>query len=218
MSSPWDTFEGIYVLNLDRRLDKWQAMQKHLAGQSWFPRVERVQGVDMPHPPHPRWLGSFWGHLRCLEKIVENNNARGMIFEDDIGVDEHADEILAKTLKQVPEWDALFLGFCHSPRWADKIVKHTANAWRIYFCAHTHAYALTKDAAKKVLDEGREYLNGLPEGESPRAFDKWLADHFATALKAYGCNPQIVCQEHRGFMSDNAPIRTSHHRKQVNLP
>ena len=103
--------DRVYVINLDRRRDKWLAQQcAFLLMEVPLNRVERFPAIDgvhysdlkaiseamqadgffcYKHPPcwnpwgPPRRLACHWSHLKVLRKIVENDET-ALILEDDV--------------------------------------------------------------------------------------------------------------------------------------
>lgn len=91
-----------YVINLDRRVDRWAVVREELASFGFKPR--RFSGIDKK----PGWIGCRDSHIALLRKGVDESVF--IIFEDDVEFIEEI-ELLDKALDQLPlDWDCLFLG------------------------------------------------------------------------------------------------------------
>lgn len=104
--------DKVYIINLDRRRDKWLAMQAACIGtQISYKRIKRIPAVDGRRysslkqlstamqsdgfysytypPPWENWgvknqLATQWSHLKVLREVASKNNETAIIFEDDV--------------------------------------------------------------------------------------------------------------------------------------
>lgn len=127
-------------------------------------------------------------HMMILRDFVYETSddvKTALILEDDIKIPEKnitkdIDEFIHKT-KDL-EWDALFLGFCWE--YQPHVVKEGIVKLITPRCQH--AFIITKEAAKKVLEES------LPMTEPN---DEVLAKLiYSKKIKAYGSDPTIIDQ------------------------
>jgi len=106
-----------YVINLDRSKDRLaQGSQTFHEKNLTFERVEAVDGalLDDEHVEHltsrRHWpyplsrgeIGCFLSHRECLRRIIESNDAWGVVFEDDIIISPDIGILLQDT-RWIPE-------------------------------------------------------------------------------------------------------------------
>jgi GR25 family glycosyltransferase involved in LPS biosynthesis len=132
-------------INLDRRPERWQRMQRAFADQCIGP-VHRFSAIDgnnvaLPHD----WIhtAGAYGCLRShVEVVREARDARAssvLIFEDDVVFDPEFKEKSATFIQELPDdWDMLFLGALHK----DEPVKTAEHIGRITKANSTFAYAI----------------------------------------------------------------------------
>ena len=147
------TFERIICINLDRRAERWQRFQTHLADSDWpFGCVERFSAVDGHHMPPPKWWRAgtgAWGchqsHVAVMQHAIEDGVGSLLILEDDAVVVEGFAERVAAFLHIVPQdWDGLMLGGQHlePPEIITPCHGMTPGLLRVRNGNRTHAYAL----------------------------------------------------------------------------
>ena len=111
------SFSYIVCINLDRRPERWERVQREFArhGINEVHRIAAVDGavVDVPASwPYPR------GALRLLAQSfasspqgAEMRVANVLIFEDDVVLDARFQEKVAAGMAELPsDWDMVFLG------------------------------------------------------------------------------------------------------------
>jgi GR25 family glycosyltransferase involved in LPS biosynthesis len=116
------TFEHVFVINLDRRPDRWDFITNQL--KSVGIEAERVSGVDGDLlDPHPK-IGNGWNHkgqAGCVlshRKVINLAKSRGykniLVIEDDNVFTRDFNTLFENYWKQVPEnWDLLYFGGSH---------------------------------------------------------------------------------------------------------
>src|SRR5919197_5147239 len=72
-------FDRIYVINLNRRPDRWRGICTQLERFGVQHRVTRIQGGD----DLPGALGCFDSHLNCLKRAQDDDAKTPLILEDD---------------------------------------------------------------------------------------------------------------------------------------
>ena len=132
-------------INLDRRPERWQRMQRAFAAQS-IDSVERFSAIDgnetvLPHDwAHTAGAyGCLLSHVRVVREARDAGVSSVLIFEDDAVFDPQFKEKFATFIQELPDdWDMLFLGALHKdePR---KVSEHIA---RITKANSTFAYAI----------------------------------------------------------------------------
>ncbi len=108
-------------INLDRRPDRWEAMQKKFAEQNIF-TVERLAAVDAKQVAVPASLshmraqdyGCTMSHLAAVQQAKASGASEVLIFEDDAFFDAGFAVRFPDFIAQVPaDWHMLFLGAYH---------------------------------------------------------------------------------------------------------
>ncbi len=119
----------IFIINLDRSRERWQHVQEQLAPWSDLP-VERVSATDgyaLPDPEINRYYseslnrrlyhkrlkpgekGGFISHIRCWQKILEEDLDFALVLEDDFVVLEDLPRLL-RTIETLDQpWHLLKL-------------------------------------------------------------------------------------------------------------
>jgi GR25 family glycosyltransferase involved in LPS biosynthesis len=117
-----NVFEHIFVINLDRRKDRWEFITEQL--KSVGIDAERVSGVDGDLlDPDPK-IGNGWNHkgqAGCVlshRKVISLAKERGykniLVIEDDNVFGKNFNELFERYWKQVPQdWDLLYFGGSH---------------------------------------------------------------------------------------------------------
>ena len=113
-----------FVINLDRRPDRWIAVKEELENNGFSPY--RVSAIDN------KWKGCRDSHLYVLESAFDLNSF--FVFEDDVEFIGHVGAI-RNAINQLPkDWDCLYLGA--SPQSSQERVSQNlfriSNSW----CMH----------------------------------------------------------------------------------
>ena len=114
----------IYVINLKKRPEKWEASLTHLNQFGLTPnRVDAVDGWKIPESqlqrligPYNEWMnpgkvGCFLSHLSVLKDAINRDFEMIWVMEDDIEVVKHPKEmirLIAQLNKIDPLWDILY--------------------------------------------------------------------------------------------------------------
>lgn len=117
-----------YVINLDRSRDRfahisWQMKSLNIE----FTRITAIDGMNLSdeevraypyryyRPLTKGELGCSLSHYKCWQRIQQDQVDYGVIFEDDVILDEHLLEFLQKLRQETePNWDILKL--CQSAK------------------------------------------------------------------------------------------------------
>ena len=117
-----NVFDHIFVINLDRRKDRWEFISRQLARVGI--EAERVSGVDGDLlDPDPK-IGNGWNHkgqAGCVlshRKVINLARERGyksiLVIEDDNVFIDNFNTLFESYWKQVPDnWDLLYFGGSH---------------------------------------------------------------------------------------------------------
>lgn len=129
--------------------------------------------------------GCFLSHYLLWKKILESGYETVIIFEDDAEIINIED---FKNIQQflIPDYDAIFLGFCYEQynKKVKELKKYSIYKTNKVLC--THAYILTKNGIKKMLD----YLDNQKTWNYP-------VDHVVNKIdnfNKYLISPQLVKQ------------------------
>ncbi len=175
-------------------------------------------------------IACAWSHRNLYSTIVKEGYERVLIFEDDVVPKNRILELLPQTFAQLPEnWELLYLGFLQNEEvsakhWRKKQFykllatfnaykwltrKHVNNLYPKPYSAHlriaglhdcTHAYALSKSAAEKLLKAQTPIYSTSDE----------LMTHQVIRgnLNAFICNPTFFDQEDfvRGHVNTDSYI------------
>jgi hypothetical protein len=109
--NPFWFFDAIYCINLDRRQDRWAAMQRRFETLGIAGRVRRFPAIETP-------LGCTLSHRRCIQAAHDQGLDNVLILEDDAIFLEGTRWCLRQSLDELAkrEWDVLFLG---GHRWGE---------------------------------------------------------------------------------------------------
>jgi len=107
-NNPFDYFKEIYCINLDRRVDRWELVQKEFESVGVMERVQRVSGVDHPDGR----IGLIKSFLKIFKDVKERGVENVLIFEDDVTFMNNPIENLQKAIEQVGNinWSLFYLG------------------------------------------------------------------------------------------------------------
>ena len=108
--NPFDYFDGIYCINLERRVDRWTQCKKEFDKIGISDRVERFNAFDNKSNPKK---GCYDSHLSVIKLAFEKKLKNVLIFEDDVAFLKTYDEKKLKKALSVldkEEWEFFYLG------------------------------------------------------------------------------------------------------------
>ena len=139
--------DHVYVLNLDRRPEKWKqtkdqfdiygidaerfpavdGLNNDIQEQfSSMPKTERIRNANM--------LACLLSHLNIIKDAIKNNYKSIAVFEDDVLLHRNFPSEI-KRINKLKNWDLIYLGACQS-KWEDvKVINgfyrpvNTLGAW-----------------------------------------------------------------------------------------
>jgi len=187
-------FEHIYLINLERRPDRLEAVAEQLQSIGVTYEVVKAIDGDVEEIDFVK-RADMWNKnsaalalttLKILEDAKKNNYKSILIFEDDIEFTVNASRMLdrLKWLKS-DEWDMLHFGTIDKER-----VKKYNNSWSKLtnsFCCH--AYAINSNCYD-------EYIEEIEKMDRP--IDHITIDTFQTKGKCYKMN-NTVCYQKKDF-------------------
>ena len=177
---PAKLFDRAICVNLDRRTDRWQALNAGLP-QPWpFAPVQRLSAIDVKRCPPPAWFAheaGQWGavrsHLRAIEDSLNDGVHSLLVLEDDAEFCPGFLEQFHRFITDVPaDWEMLFLGGSHTRGQRQAINAHVEIPAYITLA---HAYALRGEGLRKAYDALNQYTPKRAE-----------IDHRLGALSASG--------------------------------
>lgn len=153
-----DVFPHKVCINLERRPDRWQQMQRKLEahGIRGVERVAAVDGQAVEIPPHWRHAKGAYGCLRSHVEVVDAARRAGapsvLIFEDDVVFDQDLHRRFEASLPQLPaDWDMLYFGALHK----DDPLQVSGDLARLTKSNSTYAYAIRDTVFDAFLEINR---------------------------------------------------------------
>lgn len=207
--------EGILVINLDDRPDRWQSLLREAGRHIDETRLERLaatRGTSLQgygHPPLFRgrrrdrtWAGRAGcalSHREAIAMAARRGWRSVLILEDDVtfAADFDAQAArLASALRDV-RWDICYLGFTDpiGPFRQLSALAPPGALYQLYGCNTTHAYIVRDTAYAKLLEL-------LPTEETiwhwltrNRAIDRWYARTLSRHFTVVAVSPSIINQD-----------------------
>lgn len=171
-----------YVINLDRRPERWSDFSKQPMLQQ-FKKLERFSAVDGStldvvnderisiHTRHniknkfrrshyeintPGAIGASFSHITIWKNFLKSNAEYVVVFEDDTIVDEKSMKLIDELIPGLPDhdWDLWLLGR-HQWSFTEKpIQEKIPKGWlNVTEFTGAHAYVLTRRGAEILLDK-----------------------------------------------------------------
>ena len=211
-----DYFDKIFIINLDRRKDRWSEVCQELRDHEIsLNDVERFEAFDSPENGH---YGCTRSHRTLIRKIANSDWKRVLVLEDDFQI--ITDDLLGKsgytrmspvrmTFRRVmngqgtfnerfdfmsrfvpDDWDVLYLGASYGE---DPIARMNQHVLRVGFMQTTSSYGITGEFAKKWdakvnEDLGSDDLSRHP-GPIDNTFGSMSHDNFY-----YTFQPRLMTQ------------------------
>jgi hypothetical protein len=174
-----DFFERVFVVNLDRRSDRWAAFRAGLPRDWPFRNPERFPAIDGQAIKPPTWWcegagawGCYRSHVRILENCLVHGVESVLVLEDDAVFGDDFTNQVTTFLNHVPQdWEMLYLGGQHlqacktPPRQIDDWVYQPYNVNR------THALAIK---GKKFMQRLYRHLHEWDDWEPGHHLDHHL--------------------------------------------
>tara|TARA_R110000824_G_scaffold391495_1_gene589295 strand:- start:10657 stop:11340 length:684 start_codon:yes stop_codon:yes gene_type:complete len=202
-----ETFDAVYVLNLDRRADRWEECKEiaHSCGLT----LDRLSGIDgaklkeeevalgmgryIPKGDIRGAQGCALSHYAAVKKAQEERRKSVLIFEDDFEFVDNFENLFAEYYKQVPvDWEFLYLGANHNthalspggPITLPLISKNVGKPLRSY-CLHAYS----------IKESLYDYILSLFDVEVTQApVDVTISQVQPSMKTCYAFSPSLVTQ------------------------
>lgn len=143
--NPFEYFDEIYFINLDKRTDRLEKIQREFFSVGISNPI-RIPGIE--HENHA--IGCHMAHAKIFNDALQEGYDRVLIFEDDLEFFPNAYLNMEKALYYLPpEWEMLYLGINMDRFKAFEISDHIA---RIEGGFATHAYAVRRSLFRKLYE------------------------------------------------------------------
>jgi len=164
-----------YVINLNRRVERWQYVKEHLADLGI--KVIRFPAIDTK----PGWVGCRESHLQILELCKDEEVFT--IYEDDVKFVGGPDSIEPIMSQLPPDWDCLYLGA--SPKEPQE--RYSENLFRLKNAHVTHAIVWhnRKDGAVEYILSHKHHI---------RKWDDYLATVIQPMFNCFVVYPLVATQ------------------------
>lgn len=218
-----------YIINLDRREDRWNKFVKDNDSFLKFLKYERYSAVDgkliknscqlqqifetNDYNMRRGMVGCLLSHVKLYTELINSSYEFFIILEDDIECTPDFENKYNNILKQTSDWDIIFLG--HHIRDKEKqkdelnrdimpIITKRNTYWSfLHSLGGTGGYMITKTGATKLLD----FINktGATNGIDT------LIQKSANDLSIYYPNPHLIFSEcYRGDNTIDTDIQYDH--------
>ncbi len=159
MSQSWK----IYVINLDRRPDRWADISGQLDQLGVdYTRVRAVDGlhdkIDVAYDPmkqSPPEIGVFMSHRKCWQSLLESGDEACIVMEDDAVISPDLVQFLNDPGFLVPDADLIRLETRPEKSWVTRRAAYTSNGMsvkRLYRSPMGAAgYLISRAFAQRVL-------------------------------------------------------------------
>lgn len=203
VKSEWGV-DGVIVVNLDRRPDRWAAFQDAWRDILPWDRVVRLSASDgqqLPGYGEAPWFrgrkrdrtwagraGCTLSHARALREARRLGWSRVLVMEDDAipsGPAEALPVVLSST-----DWDLLYLG-CREPIGVGDTVD---GLMAIHGGHDTHAYAVNEALRDWLIAQLPDETNVWRWIARERAVDRWMRREIGRRFSVKLCQPQLAIQ------------------------
>jgi len=185
MDNPFDFFDAIYCINLDKRKDRWDNVQSQFNKIGILDRVKRFSAIEEIDGR----LGCIKSHLEIIKDSKSKKLKNVLIFEDDvIFVSENVNDVLKNVIDQLPnDWDMLYLGAnLHQP-----LLNYTKNLVRLLHAFSTHAVSYNN----KIFDFFiNKYDNMKSVNSDYDILDVWIAMNIQPQGHTFLVKPLLATQ------------------------
>jgi len=182
MNNPFDFFDRIYCISMDKNSFRWKMAVKQLKLLGIYDRTERIQGIKRDN----YWEGCALSHQLCVKKGKEEEAKNIFIFEDDFCMVSRDMKHLSDSLENLKkhDWELFYLGGKIEEKLKD--IEENLCSVRIWFA---HSYAINAKVFDKILafkgDEST--FRGCPKGQ----IDVF---YFLNDFKMHLINPMMTIQ------------------------
>lgn len=216
----WNMIDGVLVVNLDNRPDRWQDVQDRTAGFIPAHKLHRLPatlGAHLPGFGAPPWFrghkrdktwagraGCTLSHRAAIAQAKQQGWRAVLILEDDIELEPALVEVLAvlPAALQASAWDVCYLGFTDpvSPYRTLVTLPAGHNLCAVSGCSTTHAYLLRDSTYDELLARLPEAATIWRWISRHRAIDRWYYRNLARYFDVVAVSPAVINQQ--GGFSD----------------
>jgi len=222
-----------YVLNLDRRSDRWETFTKHEAPKCLgYKRFSAIDGSKL-HPNdqlqrifegndynmREGMVGCAMSHIKMWIELINSHYESFCILEDDLDFVPEFREKFLHAYKNLPaEWDICFLGHhlwkkYKLPEYFDKEALPILEKWTTiesmkYSMGGTGGYIISKSGARKML----EFINHIGMTNGIDTMQQKAAD----LINVYYCKPHLIYSD-CWTPETNADTDIQHNHKSLDL-
>lgn len=161
-TNPFDYFDRIYFINLEKRIDRRSQAENELSIMG-INDAYRIVGVDHENPV----IGCRFSHSLIFEDALKCGFDRILVFEDDVEFFPNAFENMSLALRELPtEWDMFYLGANLDVFKAYQVKEHIA---RLTGAFTTHAYAVRRPLFRVLYNLNADNLETPNDVEYSKA-------------------------------------------------
>lgn len=199
--------DGVIVINLDHRPERWKSFQaawRNLLPWERVVRLAATEGVCLPGYGASPWFrgrkrdrtwagraGCALSHAQALMEARRRGWSRVLIFEDDAAPTAATTRASLAGVLSRRDWDMLYLG-CHEPQGSpDTVIEPLV---RITGALDAHAYGVSARLRDWLIDQ-------LPSEDSvwrwiarERALDRWYSRAVGRRFVVMMCAPELAMQ------------------------
>lgn len=195
MDNPFDFFDAIFCINLEKRKDRWIHVQQQFDKIGIGDKVKRFSAIERKDGR----LGCIKSHLEILKLAQRSNLKNVLVFEDDVVfVNNDVQGVMGNVIEQLPQnWELLYLGAnLHSP-----LVKQSDNLVKLFNGFSTHAISYNSNLYNIFIKRYNTMNTVMLQGD---ILDVWLASTIQTRGNSYLVKPLLASQ-----MNDYSDIAKS---------
>lgn len=177
-----DFFDAIYLINLDKRMDRYSDSLIQLQEYEIpFKRISAVEDIENG----ARGLRDTMVHI--FNEAVEQNYKAILVLEDDFQLTENrstVDITMSSSLNELPDnWHLLYMGCQPTGGFS---YRHSPSLLNLQKAYATHACAYSQQGIKEIM--AREFKYPI---------DNFYADEIQVLGQTY-CTFQFLCQQRAG--------------------
>ncbi|CAE6441309.1 unnamed protein product [Rhizoctonia solani] len=157
------------------------------------PPVTHMGGfnITMPTPVSLAAISCWYSHYQVLRSVADGPDESVIVFEDDIDMEFDMEKRLNEMWPALPvDWDVVMLGHCQSHEWGHPKLKNAPALHRSTHTMCTHAYAVSKRGARKLV----RFLRSEHFAYSRPIDHTFIHLGYHELIKIYSVLPAIVLQ------------------------
>ncbi|ELU40039.1 glycosyltransferase family 25 domain-containing protein [Rhizoctonia solani AG-1 IA] len=150
--------------------------------------------ITMPTPISLAAVSCWYSHYQVLRSVADGPDESVIVFEDDIDMEFDLEKRAREMWPALPEdWDVVMLvlsGHCQSHEWGHPKLKYTPALHRSTHTMCTHAYAVSKRGARKLV----RFLRSERFAYSRPIDHTFIHLGYHELIKIYSVLPAVVLQ------------------------